>query len=132
MKKKVIRWIIFSVIIGITPIFLNFFSILFSKEIDFSFFLLVSKGESFLISAVIAAGAVGELIGRGQRWEIGKIISGGSCLLLLIFSSYLFSRISGLGPTELLDQMNSINTTSVTIFSCTFIASAFCVALAEI
>lgn len=132
MTEKLIRWFIFSVVIALTPILFNIISILFSEEINFSFFLLVSKGESFLISAVIAAAAIGDLIATGKKWVIGKILSGGSCVILLLLSSYLFSHISSLAPIELHAQIGNVNFTSIFIFSCTVFSSGFCVGLAKI
>jgi hypothetical protein len=63
MAEKLVRWLIFSVVISLLPLLFRFaLEATDGKSPTLSD--LLSQGELLLISSAIAAAAVGELIGR--------------------------------------------------------------------
>lgn len=136
MLEKILKWFIFSVVITSLPVVFNLFRMIyktiFVESGDFSFFLLISKGEAFLISAAIAAYAIGELMTCGERFKIGKIVAGGGCVFVLLLSSFIFALISAVDVLASSTQVNLFNFISITIFCGTVVTSGFSIALAAI
>ncbi len=129
-KKELIQtftvWIIFSVLLALSPIAFNYLlSYLSGKSPDFS--ILLQNGELFIVSVAIGAGAAGQLIGSGQNNRTLKIISAGGCFILVIISSFLFAAIStSLIPSIDPDRVSNISTV---MFNMTIISSGSCIIL---
>lgn len=126
--EKMTRWIIFNVIIALLPLLLNYFIIRTSgRAADMA--MLIAKGEILLISAAIAAGAIGELLNGGDGHRIAKYVAGGSCVILLFMTAGWFTHIHGLTSPANIDFITS---NSIVLFIATMVTSAWCVTLSEL
>jgi hypothetical protein len=82
---RLLVWLIFSVVFGGLPLIADGFAEAFSAG-GFSFNLLLIQGGLFIISAVMAAGAIGELFVADlpERERNYRVAAGGFCLLLCV------------------------------------------------
>jgi hypothetical protein len=131
LAEKVIRWLLFSVLIALLPLGFNAIS-LFTRGISVDLVNLVSRGELLLISTAICAAAVGELVPTGPALRISKIIVVGSTVIILIAASYYFADISaGYRLGEKMD-FNVIRDISLIAFISSVVSGALCVILGEV
>jgi len=79
MSDKLLRWLIFSVLIALCPIVSNAL-ILLTKDADASLAALVGRGELLLIVAGMCARGLGQLVaaGTGTYRKMKLIAAGGS------------------------------------------------------
>ena len=124
MGAKLLKWVIFTVLVSFTPLILTGLILWADDKMVLS--LLWPHGELLLISTAIAADAIGEMIPTGPSARKSKIISGGSCVFLLIVSAlwYAVIQIHGFNAGK-------ISESSLFLFAATLIASLSCQALAE-
>ena len=93
MREKIIHWLIFSVLLALTPIGINcIFTFTIGKIPTLA--TLFSRGELLLIAAILTGRAIGELIPGGGNRRIPKLIAGGSCVIVLILASAWFGLIT--------------------------------------
>jgi len=90
---KVARWFFFGVLIALVPLAYSYENLIIKSE-PVSFSKITSGGELLIIVWTLCAGAIGELFGNGPKFLISKIISGGLCTIVLIYSALLFASIS--------------------------------------
>ena len=91
---RLLQWIFFSVVIGLVPIiFLYIRGILWSKPVEFQ--ILLKHGELFLISTVILAGAIGDLIYTDPRKKIWHLITLASSILILLGTAFTPPLVNG-------------------------------------
>ena len=132
MLEKVIRWLIFSVLIALLPIGFNYLSMK-TKSIPTSLEIICAQGELLIVSAALNAAALGELFGSGPAsLMIAKIIAGGVCVIILLLTSLWFADIAA---TILLNKpldANIIMKGSLFAFFGTVAASGSSVALSEV
>jgi hypothetical protein len=130
MTEKLVRWAVFRVIIALVPLAFNLASMLTEGKLELV--QICSRGELLLISAVISAGAIGEIIGVVEGHNIGKLFAGGACVITLFIASHWFATIST--AIRLEKQVNSegIAIGSVILFIITVIAGGCCVALSGV
>ena len=132
MSEKLVRWIIFGVIIGLLPILFDVIRNL-TRGQQLRFNQISSRGELLLVSAVISASAIGELIASGNSLIVAKLVSGGSCVVMLFFSSLCFADISSElsnDPSSLIP--NIVSKLSFIVFFWTVVVSGISVALGEL
>lgn len=130
MLEKLVRWLIFSVVIALLPLAFNLLNII-SQENTISFYLIFSHGELLLVSAAITATAIGELVASGKNKAIAKLISGGCCTVDLIVASYWFSLISTSISMSIPVNSKMVAQGSIAIFLFSVLASGSCIALSE-
>ncbi len=94
--------------------------------------LVVSRGELLIVSAAIAAGAVGELIASGRALAIPKLISGGGCILILFLASLWFADISVAAISGQVIDARTVSVYSMYIFAFTVVSSGSSLVLAGI
>lgn len=94
---RLLLWLIFGVVIGLLPLYADGIKEALSAG-GFSFSHTLFQGELFVISAVIAAGAIGELFVANlpDRERIYKIAGGGFCFLFCVGNAfaYAYSTVS--------------------------------------
>lgn len=85
ITTRLLVWIIFGVLFGGLPLIADGVTEAFSPS-GFDFNLLLIQGGLFIISAVMAAGAIGELFVADlpDRERNYRIAAGGFCLLLCV------------------------------------------------
>ncbi len=126
MIECLIRWIIFSVIIALMPLVFNVLrGVIKGQGIDIV--QVFSEGELLLVSAAIAAGSLGQLFGGGSSHGVAKLISGGSCTIILMLTSLCFAYISGAKSSSEVLNMRAISYGSMIMLGFTVSASLCCV-----
>lgn len=85
VATRLLAWIIFGVVFGGLPLIADGVTEAFSKD-GFSLNLVLIHGGLFIVSAVMAAGAIGELFVADlpDRERNYRISAGGFCLLLCV------------------------------------------------
>lgn len=127
-REKITYWFIFNVVIALLPLVFNVL-LIFSRDIPFNAEALFFRGELLIVSAAIAADAVGGLIGGGQKNRISRLIIGGMCVVLLCLSSLLFAAIS---IDETAFSPSRVTIISLVMFLSTVVASGSCKWLSEV
>src|SRR6266516_6397335 len=89
--QKIFTWIVFSVLIALIPFLLSCF-VLLDKGSEITASGIFGDGELLLVSAAIAAGALGEviLVDVPSSRRLIKLLAIGGCTLLILFSSLWF------------------------------------------
>lgn len=148
---KIMRWIVFGIIITLVPLLANLLFIASSIQTNTESMasaesqpsndeqngsmleLILGKGELLLITTGIAATAVGELLGSNGRRKTFIIFSGGGCVIALMLASLWYAYINSQVVVNPNSDINVelVTTGSVILFIPTVIASTLCVALAE-
>jgi len=129
MEAHLIRWVIFSVIITLTPLSYNFLRNL-SRGKATSLVKLVSNGELLLISGAISAGALGHLFGSEGTMGLAEILSGGGCVWVLMIATYWFADVSELRKlNEGAEKTIAVGSLIIFIFAVT--TGSFCVLLGQ-
>ena len=129
---KLLRWMIFSVIVALTPLWLN--AVIFlakNKSISEVPVLVLAGGELLLISTAFAADAIGDLIATGSDKRFRKVFAAGSCTVSLLFAALWYSANSALRDTG--QQINATMATkgSMIVFIFTVLAAGCCKWLAK-
>lgn len=132
-KQKAIEnftvWLIFSVLLALTPLIFNGATdFINGNNVNLSH--LLGKGELLLVSVAIGADATGKLIGSGKRNRLFQIIAAGACILLIIISSLLFAVISRSIANPI--DINRVSSSSSLMFLMVIVAGTSCTLLAEI
>lgn len=134
MLSKILKWIIFGVLIGIAPLLVTLLiGITRNQTIDIV--NILSNGELLLVTAGIVGAAIGDLLAGNHRFPSLEIVSGGGCVLILLISSLYFADISAAGITSSLSQplnVNAIEKYSYYIFTSGCISSIASVILSEL
>lgn len=126
--EKVIYWFIFNVIIALLLFIVNLLVIVV-KDDPLNLINLFARGELLIVSAAIAADAIGELILKGNNLnKYLKMIMGGLCVILLSVTSLLFATIAADIASF---KPERISVVSLYIFAGTFIISGSSKALTE-
>jgi len=94
-KRKYTRlalWLAFGVVFALAPLFCNFLMLRVDGKTS-TIMNLCSRGELFLISAVIAAEALGKLF-TGTGGGVLRLACGTGCVYLLFWSSVEFAMLA--------------------------------------
>ena len=133
MEEKLIVWIFFSVGIALVPLVFAGLR-LQTKKTPNAFSIVIARGELLLLIAALCGSSIGELIGSNETHKILKLISGGSSIIILLFSSLYFSFVS---------ENKTINTegeiedgvvihTSLILFCLAFVSCCSCIILSQV
>lgn len=125
--KKMLKWLLFSVLIALLPIMFNWI-ILVSRSSPSSLQDVIKQGELLLVIAALTASGLGEIIASGSYMAIGKIFASGGCVIILIFASLYYSYVS---TTNYVLDSSIVSLTSLWLYVFAVISSGSCVALAE-
>jgi hypothetical protein len=130
LAQKLTTWLIFGVVIALTPFILEFLKRL-GREQEMSLGGVLGTGQLLLVSAAIAAGATGELVlvEVPSRRRLAKLITIGCCVLSVIVSSLWFGDISGAIQEGKPPDPSRVSNGSIFVFIFTLISSAGCLAL---
>jgi hypothetical protein len=126
MREKIIHWLIFSVLLALTPIGINcIFTFTIGKVPTLA--TLFSKGELLLISAILTGRAIGEVITSDASRRISKLIVVGCCVIILMFASAWFGLMSAGIPTD----TDFVSWSSIVMFVVAVCLSGGCILLTE-
>ena len=126
---KLIRWMIFGVLIALVPLTFSYVALFMKGAPNLA--KVLGNGELLIVISAFCAGGVGELLGSGEEYPIAKTVAGGFTLLVLIMSALVFvsvvdSKLAGAAYHE-----NTVATVSYVMFAFGFISCASCVGLSE-
>jgi hypothetical protein len=94
--EKVIRWLIFGVIISLAPFAAVVLDYL-DQGIKLTLPALFGRGELLIVSVVIAAGGIGETSGSASdARRVPRLIVMGCCVIILITTSIWFADVFSL------------------------------------
>jgi len=121
--KRIVVWLLFSAIFGLLPLFAVMMKEIMSPA-GFHITSVLASGDLFIVSAVISAGALGELIAAGTKEaELVVIIAGFFCLAAFAGNTLAFVFAGNAKPSEIV-------AISLWFFPATLIASGLCVGTA--
>lgn len=137
--EKLIRWIIFSVVIALLPILVNWVFLWLRRKAT-TFENLTGRGELLLIAAAMAASAIGEVIPIGQTAivptghfiAIAKFIAVGLCVAIVLISSVCFGDISSALISNQYRDPHRVSILSVCLYCSALISSAACIVFSEV
>lgn len=94
--NKVIRWTLYSVLIGLIPLFLRgLLAMTNTTDQQFNWSSVIENGELILICAVLNARSAGELFTSEQKKTYSTMFSEWGCVVLLIVTSFWYAAILG-------------------------------------
>jgi hypothetical protein len=122
IAKRVFVWALFSVLFGLTPLVALAIKSVFSPQ-GFRLENVLDTGDLFIVSVVLAGGAIGELFTSPSTKEsqVLSIVAGFSCSFSVLANTIAFMALSKDTPT------GTIVNVSLTFFLATLIASGACV-----
>jgi hypothetical protein len=121
---RMLTWLIFGVLFGLLPIIALTIKGALSPQGP-SFDEILGRGDLFVISAAIAAGAIGEVLASPARMVAGsRLARAGSCMFCLAANAMAFMSVDG-APTH------AVSTMSFSFFFPTMIASGLCIRKAD-
>ncbi|MGE4043417.1 MAG: hypothetical protein AB7F35_01095 [Acetobacteraceae bacterium] len=92
MNEKVLRWIIFGVLVSLVPLAVAYMNLLLKGK-NIGLAEVTGKGEVLLICGSLCAGALGELFGSSEKYRKRKIFVGGITLVITLFCTYFFASV---------------------------------------
>jgi membrane protease YdiL (CAAX protease family) len=91
--EKIFLWFVFSIVLALLPIAVNYINgRLNGKPPEWS--RLLVGGELFLIAGAVAGDAVGKVFLGGEKKRGFRIFCGAGCAVLLLITSIYFGRIA--------------------------------------
>lgn len=130
MGEKLTRWLIFGILLGLTPLVFSALRVMVRGTIP-SPSQLFAHGELLLIAAGISAGAVGELLVTTRARRIAKYVAGGVSLFVLMLSSLYFADISAAYLSNVKVNADLIAFSSLGLLAAAIISAGICRVLAE-
>jgi magnesium-transporting ATPase (P-type) len=135
MWKKLIRWVIFSVLFSLVPLFANY-SVYRITDRTINLELLLSHGELLLIAVGLTGAAIGEVLGSnmGARYGHWKLCSAGGNFLIVVLASMLFAFVCGANLTSTSGNMDMsfVRGASLAVYFFGFITSGCSIMLSEV
>ena len=118
--KRVLVWLLFGAIFGLFPLFAVALKEVLSPG-GFHIDSILASGDLFIISAVLSAGALGELIAASSKeLELMVILAGFFCFVCFAGNTLAFAFAGAAKPSQII-------TLCAWFFPATLIASASCV-----
>ena len=124
MGARLLKWAFFTVLVSLAPLLLTGLTLWADNKIILA--MLWPHGELLLISTAVAADAVGEMVPTGPTARKSKIVSAGSCIVLLIISALWYAVIQAHSYDP-----GKISESSLLLFLATLVAALGCQVLAE-
>jgi hypothetical protein len=124
---RLVAWLIFAVIIGVLPLARPVSrDFLAGSDVDLD--SVFGSGELFIVSGLLAAGAIGEIALGGLRGEdsLAPLIALGACFMCFALNTLAYWSI-GVGASGNVELSNSVSTKSLQMFVATLAACASCV-----
>lgn len=130
MVGKLVKWLLFSVIVALLPLVFAWWSTFLSGPIK-SFAQVVSRGELFIVSATVCAAAIGDLVGKSHRDQfttvIAYITSGAAVVILMLSSLFYANIVNSAGSAAF-----AVATTSASFYIVAVVVGAVSIVLSEL
>lgn len=124
VSKRLIVWVLFGAFFGLMPLFAVGLKEVFSPS-GFHIDNVLKNGDLFIVSAVLAAGALGELLAAASRGLsfFAAVVAGFFCLVTFAGDTIAY-LVAGSASTS------EIVIASLWFFPITLLASGLCVGMA--
>ena len=125
-------WLVFGVLIGLLPL-MRPLSRDFLTDDGVSLDLVFGHGELFIVAAVIAAGAMGEISLAGLRLHDGlqPMVALGGCFICFVLNTAAYWSVGQDGGADPLSP-HRISVISLLLFGLTLLASGPCIWIAAV
>ncbi len=120
-----VKWFMFSVLIALIPLLFNSF-FQFTETQNVSMSSAVKHGELALITVLMCATAIGDLLASKGESKSIKLIFSGLALLVLVFSALFFGWVSATNPI-VQKPSASIRDVSIVLYLFGLTVSSVCV-----
>lgn len=128
--ERLLIWLFFGVVISIMPLVFHALQYI-NREKPFELYNIISNGELFILSVVMASAAIGESMLLEKRSLLIKMMVG-VCLLQLTFSAFYYADISAINFSGSIKIPEStIVNNSIYLYVSTLITSSCCIGLLE-
>ena len=126
-RQRVSVWLFFGVVLTLLPLILDWLRRLDSDR-PHGLVAICANGELLLISAVIAGGAIGELVltNIDRRWLSFKIWGVGSTIVMLAVEAGWYSDVASRVGTTTAAKASTVAYGSMIAFVLTVVASGAC------
>lgn len=133
VAEKLSIWLIFSVVVALSPFFLGIFQSV-DRDQRVTFYSILGSGQLLLVCVALAAAALGELviINVPVDHRIMKSAAIGSCILVIIFSSLWFGDISADILAKAVPDQITVSFGSFGFYIWALASSAWCLALTTV
>lgn len=142
LATRIVLWIIFSVIIGLLPFFTKFQQ-MYLRNVPTDLQAIFADGSLFVVSSIVAASAVGELVvnlirhdGSPRLISIGVTITIGMTLIIIYIGGSSFADITING--EIIDKAaialsrKRVTEMSLTLFGFSVVSGLGCLFISEV
>ena len=127
MRSILIRWFIFSVLLGIVPIaFAALYRRITTGELSLRHTL--RRGELLLVTVILSGGSIGYVMGVDADYYEANLTAGGLSLVVLLLAALLHAAVSS-NDLQNPDQILQIRNVSIGIFIAGLFTSLSCVAV---
>ncbi len=131
MLQKLIKWLLFSAVISVVPLFSTYIILLLHSNYT-TITTIIARGELQLISVALLANGIGEVVSNDNISKTIKIaLSGLSTILLLLISIWYGAIVSSLIAQNSTSTPQVLEFPSLIIFLVSFFISACCVVVGE-
>ncbi len=132
IRNKLIRWTIFSVLLGVFPIGAALLSAL-TRQQSLLMADLIGKGELLLVTVVITAAAAGEGIGaETRRFRSTRILCVSLSILIVLVATYWFADIASAVAAGVVINVIAVTNGSIVVFLSGAVTAAACIVLSEV
>jgi hypothetical protein len=129
MGARILKWLFFTVFMSLIPFLLTGLTLWIDPKPGkaFEWSSLWPHGDLLLISTAIAADGLGDMIPTGSWATKSKIVSAGSCVILLFLCALWYAVVQD-HPSY---PTSKISESSLWLFGLTLVATFVCKLLAE-
>lgn len=131
MRSKVIRFVIYGVVVALLPIAIKCIHIVMYGEV-LTLPAILSNGELLLVTVALTAGGIGEVVSSGESLGATKLLAAGGCVIILVLSAAWFGQISASLTNSVAYDRSIVASGSLTIFILAFVSSLTCVVASEL
>lgn len=138
--NRLLRWLLYGVVVGMLPFIFPLINILVSAKDTPPFAVIFSletldkvfgHGDLFLVSATLVAAAAGELIGSGDERETRKIMSGFCCIATFLVSAVWYGIVANKVASSVVYNVNGTTKGSLIVFLFAVVTSSGCMLLSK-
>ena len=129
---KLMRWLVFSVLLAVAPLAGSFVTRM-TRKLPTDLDAILANGELLLVTAGIVGAAVGELLGNQhtERRPVPEVIAGGASLLILFFCAVVFADTAAAKAASQAIDGAAVTNFSLLMCGIGLASSASCVLLSE-
>ena len=135
MINKLLKWLIFGVLVALLPILFNLlFALTVGAEVTAG--RLIGRGELLLIAVGLCSTALGDLVlaehsVRSRFWRGARLILTGTCVVVIAASSFYFALVSDRYARQIAVSEEAVVLISSTLYLAAVISSVMSVLLSE-